>query len=62
MKKISTAFRPAVRKQGSRPIWAASSFQEAHEPATYHLQGGPASVMNVALSENHPWMPTDGAP
>jgi serine/threonine protein kinase len=32
------------------------------EPPRHQWQGGPASVINVALSENHPWMPTDGAP
>lgn len=32
------------------------------EPYSTHMHGGPASLKNVALSENHPWMPIDGAP
>jgi hypothetical protein len=50
----------------SRTLVGQSAVRGAHFSRCigweFHMQGGPASVLKVALFENHPWMPTDGAP
>ena len=58
----TTCARLASWKQEAAPVRDGLLTPGTNEPPRHQWQGGPASVMNVALSENHPWMPTDGAP